>query len=642
MSFGLPRILATVLVLPAALAGQTLSAPAEVNAGASVSIAWSGPPGERDFITIVPADTPAGVYRKYKYLSNGSPVELLAPDQPGSYLVRWMSGAKGYPTRASQPLQVLPVSAGLDAPAQVDAGGRVTVSWQGPDNPRDFITLVPKGTPERQYKRYAYTSSGNPVELPVPDVAGDYEIRYLTGQDYLTLTARPLTVGGVTASLRAKTQLAAGETFSVEWEGPDNPRDFITLVPKGTPERQYKRYVYTSAGNPGQLQAPDEPGEYEIRYLTGQDYRTLATLAITVGDVSASLAAPDQVEGGTMIPIEWQGPDNPRDFITIVPAGEADGKWMHYVYTNHGSPLDLKAPLEAGDYELRYVTGQAHLTLAARPIRVGPPANAPGALQVLPASSAVAPGSNAPSAGPGGAVEIILDASGSMLQRQGGQRRIDIAKATLAELTRSILPAGTPFALRVFGHREAGSCRSDLEVPLAPLDPGRVAGLIGGIEAMNLAKTPIAASLTRVLQDLRGSDGDKTVVLITDGEETCEGDPAAAIEALRAAGVDVRVNIVGFAIDDEDLKGQFRYWADLGGGGYFDATDADSLGQAVTAAVRAPWVAIGTDGSIAASGIVGGPPVALPSGTYVVRVRGTPPRTIPGVLVEPGETARVE
>src|SRR5690606_3406458 len=69
-----------------------------------------------------------------------------------------------------------------------------------------------------------------------------------------------------------------------------------------------------------------------------------------------------------------------------------------------------------------------------------------------------------------GAVEIILDASGSMLKRMNGERRIEIARRAIVNVIDNALPDGMPLALRVYGHREAGSCRTDLEQPLAPLD----------------------------------------------------------------------------------------------------------------------------------------------------------------------------
>ena len=48
------------------------------------------------------------------------------------------------------------------------------------------------------------------------------------------------------------------------------------------------------------------------------------------------------------------------------------------------------------------------------------------------------------------AIELILDASGSMLQRIGDKRRIEIARDVLTELVGETLPEGVPLAFRVF------------------------------------------------------------------------------------------------------------------------------------------------------------------------------------------------
>ena len=82
--------------------------------------------------------------------------------------------------------------------------------------------------------------------------------------------------------------------------------------------------------------------------------------------------------------------------------------------------------------------------------------------------------------------------------------------------------------------------------------------------------------------DLADAKGLRTVILITDGEETCGGDPEAEIVSLRAQGFDVRVNIVGFAVDDTGLKETFQKWAKTGGGEYFDAANAEELGELVS------------------------------------------------------------
>ncbi len=236
-----------------------------------------------------------------------------------------------------------------------------------------------------------------------------------------------------------------------------------------------------------------------------------------------------------------------------------------------------------------------------------------------------------------GAVEIILDASGSMLKRMNGTRRIEIAKAAIRDTVNETLPDGIPLALRVYGHREAGSCRTDLEVPLAPLDKAAFLSMVEGIQAINLARTPIAASLSAVASDLADAEGRRLVILLTDGEETCEGDPAAAIEALAEQGVDVRVNIVGFAIDDEALKDEFRSWAELGGGEYLDAGEAEALGEALEQSLRIPFEVIDASGDVVASGFVGEDPVEVPAGTYSVRIRTAQDRWVRDLQLAPGD-----
>jgi len=240
-----------------------------------------------------------------------------------------------------------------------------------------------------------------------------------------------------------------------------------------------------------------------------------------------------------------------------------------------------------------------------------------------------------------GAVEIILDASGSMLKRMDGTRRIDIAKAAIRDTVRGGLPDGVPLALRVYGHREAGSCRTDLEISPEPLDKDAFLARVEAIEAINLARTPIADSLAAVASDLAGVEGRKLVVLLTDGEETCEGDPAEAIRKLQEAGVDVRVNIVGFAIDDDSLKREFASWAELGGGSYFDASEGASLGKALDTALKVPFVVLDHSGEEVARGLVGGEPVDVPAGRYSVRVDTAEPHIERDVSLAPGDSREI-
>ena len=255
--------------------------------------------------------------------------------------------------------------------------------------------------------------------------------------------------------------------------------------------------------------------------------------------------------------------------------------------------------------------------------------------------SIVADGAGGAGGGSAAAVELILDASGSMLKRIDGKRRIVVAKEVLTEAVRNHIPAGTPMALRVFGHREVDSCRTDLEIPLAALDPEAAAAKIAGINAMNLARTPIADSLAAVESDLRGATSG-IIVLVTDGEETCEGDPGKAIEALREKGFNVSLNIVGFAIDDAELAAQFESWAELGGGRYLGASDADDLSDAIEQALRISYTVYDRGGNEVASGEVGGKPLELERGNYRVVVNSVPKRTFENVAVAGEDTVTLK
>ncbi len=595
-----------------------LNVPTQIAAGSGLIVRWTGPDNPRDFITIVPEGSPERKYKKYKYTSAGNPLELPVPDQPGIYEIRYLLG-QSYATLASAKVTVTSVSASLSHPPTVKAGGKFSVSWEGPDNDRDYVTIVAADLEDGKYGKYAYTSKGSPLELPAPDQPGAYSIRYMTGGQGVVLAKSPISVTSVTASLKFDSPKGAGAQLEVHWDGPDNERDYITIVEKGTPERKYGKYRYTGRGNPAVIPVPDVAGEYEVRYQTGHENRTLAAEPLMVEPESATLEGPATVKTSERFNINWTGPDNKGDFVAIALVDSKPNSWPSYSYTYRGNPLEMVAPREAGNYELRYQTGQKNIVLASRRLRVDKADVEPGLLRVVFSDSA-------DNLLVGNGIEVILDASGSMLQKMEGKRRIDIAKDVLIKLVQSQIPAGTPFALRVFGHKEADSCRTDLEFPLSPLEPAKIQAKIKAIQAMNLAKTPIADSLALVAADLSSVKGQRIIILITDGEETCGGDPAAAIEELKKQGMDVRVNIVGFGINEEELKQSFRFWAELGNGSYFDAKDGSQLGESVAEAIRVPYRVISTGGEVVGQGLVNGAAIELPVGEYQIETIESPPR----------------
>ncbi len=235
-------------------------------------------------------------------------------------------------------------------------------------------------------------------------------------------------------------------------------------------------------------------------------------------------------------------------------------------------------------------------------------------------------------------VALLLDTSGSMLERLGTSTRIAVAKDVLTRLVNRTLPEGIPVALRTFKAKK-GSCATTLVTKLEPLDRAAMTKTIDRLKIDKGTKTPIGATLRAVAGDLGIRPGPKVVVLVTDGQETCKGDPAEEVQRLRALGLEATINIVGLALDDEELKASMEGWAELGGGTFFDAQDPDSLAAGIAAALRAPFRVYDEAGAIVASGIIGGPAVKVPTGVYRVEVLSDPIRVFEDVDLDPGETA---
>lgn len=596
-------------------AAASVQGPAQLPAGAVITVKWTGPDERYDRIGVVPVGSPDGESMPHSSPTGRSnPAEFDTPDKPGKYEIRYQGE---HATLARAPLTLLPVTKPLEAPATAIAGSTVPVKWQGPDYRYDMISIFPLGTPQgtREAGHSRVAAGGSPAMLVTPEQPGEYEIRYLSGYSHLTLGSAKITLTGAGATIEGPITASAGSTLSVKWQGPNSKDDRLVVVPEGAPERTWHEGFTTVVrnGSPTMLLTPEKVGKYEVRYLSGQSHTTLGRTTVTLTPLSASIEGPSEAVAGDFFKVIWRGPNNRYDNISLVPAGSTDDHAGIRGFTNEGGPTLMRAPQEAGTYELRYRTGGTNAILARAPLQVKPAKVHPGRIKVEAATT----GSTVAE----GAVLIILDASGSMLQRLGGERRIEIAKRTLTNLTTATIPEGTPFALRVFG-REANSCRTDLEIPLRPLQAAAVSQRIAGLQAKQNAKTPIGASLAQVASDLKSSQGEQIVILVTDGEETCGGDPAGEIGKLVKAGIKLRVNIVGFAVEDKNLAATFRLWSEVGRGRYFDARDAKGLQKAFSQAVRLPFEVVDAQGRLVAGGPVGGEPVSVPAGKYTVKLGG--------------------
>ncbi len=349
----------------------TLEAPPEIPSGSNVAVTWTGPDYNPDYITIVEAGAPEGTFTNYTYTNRGSPLTLTVPDALGAYEIRYVLGQSDN-TLASLPVTLVPVEGSVEAPAEIPTGSQFEVTWTGPDNNQDYITIVEAGAPEGSYTNYTYTNRGSPLTLTAPDGIGQYEVRYVINQSDRTLASQVVTVVESSATVEAPAEIPSGSEFDVTWTGPDNNQDYITIVEAGAPEGSYTTYKRTNWGNPVTLTAPDGLGQYEVRYVLNQSGRTLASQTVTLVPVEASVQAPAEIPAGATFDVTWVGPDNNRDYITIVEAGAPEGSYLNNKRTNHGSPLPLIAPDALGNYEVRYVLGESNRTIASQPVTLVP------------------------------------------------------------------------------------------------------------------------------------------------------------------------------------------------------------------------------------------------------------------------------
>ena len=117
----------------------------------------------------------------------------------------------------------------------------------------------------------------------MPIMAGEAELRYMTGQGGRVLGRRPITITAAKVTLSAADSCAAGATVTVTWIGPNNSGDYITIVEKDKADNQFGAYTNTSKGSPLSVTAPAKPCDAEVRYVTGQGGRVLARIPIRVG-----------------------------------------------------------------------------------------------------------------------------------------------------------------------------------------------------------------------------------------------------------------------------------------------------------------------------------------------------------------------
>ena len=190
-----------------------------------------------------------------------------------------------------------------------------------------------------------------------------------------------------------------------------------------------------------------------------------------------------------------------------------------------------------------------------------------------------------------GNVAILLDFSGSMNAQLDGKTRRDIAVESLRESVNE-LDGNAAVALYAFGTNfdnttasKAQSCEDILKlVDYSKGNAGEIKEVLVGLQAKGW--TPLAKAIQTIGNDLsKFGDSEHNLIILSDGEESCGGDPVKAVEQLKANGVNVIVNVIGLDVDAAARR-QLEAVASAGGGEYFSASDSGSLSRSLATVVN--------------------------------------------------------
>ncbi len=186
--------------------------------------------------------------------------------------------------------------------------------------------------------------------------------------------------------------------------------------------------------------------------------------------------------------------------------------------------------------------------------------------------------------GPAPELALVLDASGSMWGQIKGENKIVIARRVIGEALAGLADDAV-VGLIAYGHRREGDC-DDIEtlVPLGKLDRDAMAQTLASLNPKG--KTPIGRALKTAFEAVKERPGPTSVILVSDGLETCGADPCQIVRDTRAAGANLVVHVVGFDVKEDELA-QLECIAQAGGGSFYGAADGAELSTALAQATVA-------------------------------------------------------
>lgn len=265
-----------------------IAAPKQVTTGSSFALSWSSSVNPQDYVTIVPLGADEGTYTRYERVYDKTENKLIAPAEPGLYEVRYVL-KEGSRTLASAPLEVVEADIAISGPKVVRAGTKLRATWTASVHPQDYVTIVPLGAAPDAYTVYVRVQDKLEGDVKVPAEPGLYEIRYVLNEGKRILASQDLEVVGADAplddgaGLSVPAQAGVGSTITVTWSsGSEGADQRITLARADQADFSWITAHPAGADNTLELQMPDEPGRYEVRFLNISDRQVLGRAIVEV------------------------------------------------------------------------------------------------------------------------------------------------------------------------------------------------------------------------------------------------------------------------------------------------------------------------------------------------------------------------
>ncbi|MCX6094446.1 MAG: VWA domain-containing protein [Candidatus Bipolaricaulota bacterium] len=255
-----------------------------------------------------------------------------------------------------------------------------------------------------------------------------------------------------------------------------------------------------------------------------------------------------------------------------------------------------------------------------------------GSLELQPAGELMLSLSRAPDS-----LLLMLDTSSSMGDLLEGQVKIDVAKTVIIDLVNTLPPS------MYVGMRSFGGC-SHSEVISKIVSEPNLEWFKSQVRAMKPnGATPLAYALDLAKDDFADAPGTKLILLVSDGMETCGGNPVEAARQLITAGYDLRIDVVGFSLgQDNKAREQLMEIAKTTNGLYFDANNSAELRAALSVAVAFTYTVYDAAGNVVYAGTLGDQGPKLPAGTYRVVINTSPEIVLEQVVISDQQTTTIK